>query len=240
MLSLAGKTILIVGASSGIGLATARRTAVLGAHCVMISRSTEKLERAAREVDGSREIHALDMLDEAAISDLITRIETIDHLVMTAVADENKRRARLADLTVEQVERSLDKFRGFFLFVRGAARKIAKDGSITCVSGASALKPPREGMSVLSATNAAIIRFARALALELAPTRVNTVTPGVVDTAVWGLEQRRLIKAWAESPDLPARHFGQPDDIADAIIFLIHNPYMTGHNLVIDGGLTAS
>jgi NAD(P)-dependent dehydrogenase (short-subunit alcohol dehydrogenase family) len=240
MVSLAGKTILIVGASSGIGLATARQTAALGAHCIMVSRSMGKLAVAAKEVDGSLEIHALDMLDEAGIADLISQIVTIDHLVMTAVADENKRTGRLADLTVEQMERSLDKFRGFFLVARGAIQKMPTNGSITLVSGASALKPPREGMSVLAAANAAIITFARALALELAPIRVNAVTPGVVDTAVWDVEQRGRIKAWAESADLPARRFGQPDDIAEAIIFLLHNPYMTGHNLVIDGGLTAT
>jgi NAD(P)-dependent dehydrogenase (short-subunit alcohol dehydrogenase family) len=61
-----------------------------------------------------------------------------------------------------------------------------------------------------------------------------------VDTAVWDVGQRGRIKAWAESADLPARRFGQPDDIAEAIIFLLHNPYMSGHNLVIDGGLTAT
>jgi NAD(P)-dependent dehydrogenase (short-subunit alcohol dehydrogenase family) len=82
--------------------------------------------------------------------------------------------------------------------------------------------------------------FARASALELAPIRVNVVTPGVVDTAIWDGRQRDQIKAWAESADLPAQRFGQPDDIAEAIVFLMNNPYMTGHNLVIDGGLTVT
>jgi NAD(P)-dependent dehydrogenase (short-subunit alcohol dehydrogenase family) len=240
MVSLAGKTILIVGASSGIGLATARQTATLGAHVIMISRSTEKLVAAARDVHGSREMHALDMRDEAAIAELLSHIHTIDHLVLTAVADENKRQGRLTDLTVDQMERSFDKFRGFFLVARAAVKKISENGSITFISGASALKPPREGMSVLAAVNAAIITFARALALELAPIRVSVVTPGAVDTAVWDAEQRHRIKAWAESADLPARRFGQPDDVAEAIVFLMTNPYMTGHNLVIDGGLTAT
>jgi len=240
MASLVGKTILVVGASSGIGLATARQTAALGAHVVMISRSLEKLEEAARTVDGSREMHAMDMLDEAAVADLLSKINTIDHLVLTAVADENKRRGRLRDLTMEQMERSFDKFRGYFLVARAASQKVAMKGSITFISGASALKPPRDGMSVLAAVNAAIVTFARALALELAPVRVNVVTPGVVDTGVWDAEQRLRTKAWAESADLPAQRFGQPDDIAEAIVFLMNNPYMTGHNLVIDGGLTAT
>jgi NADP-dependent 3-hydroxy acid dehydrogenase YdfG len=113
---LRAKTILIVGAGSGIGLATARQTATLGAHVIMLSRSTKKLEAAAREVNGSREMRALDMQDEAAIAELLPHIHTIDRLVLTAVADENKRQGRLADLTVDQMERSFDKFRGFFLW----------------------------------------------------------------------------------------------------------------------------
>ena len=138
------------------------------------------------------------------------------------------------------MERSFDKFRGFFLVSRAAVPKLSQDGSITLVSGASALKVPREGMSVLAAVNAAVITFGRALALELSPVRVNVVTPGVVDTAVWDAEQRKRIKVWAESADLPARRFGQPDDIAESILFLTNNAYATGYNLVIDGGLTAT
>ncbi len=161
-------------------------------------------------------------------------------MVLTAVADENKRRSRLSELSAEVMERSFDKFRGFFLVARAVVPKMAGNGSITFISGASALKPPRAGMSVLAAANSAILTFARALALELAPVRVNAVTPGVVDTSVWDAEQRAGIKAWAESEELPARRFGQPDDIANAILFLMQNAYMTGHNLVIDGGLTAT
>lgn len=240
MESLAGKTIVVVGASSGIGLAAARHSAGLGAHVVMVSRSMEKLNAAAPQLEGSREVHAVDMLDEAAIIDLFSRIAAVDHLVLTAVADENKRRGRLIGLTSDQMERSFDKFRGFFFVVRAAVPRMPANGSITLISGASALKPPREGMSVLAAVNASIITFGRALALELAPIRVNVVTPGVVDTAIWDGEQRQRIKEWAESGDLPAHRFGQPNDIAEAIAFLMSNPYITGHNLVIDGGLTAS
>jgi NAD(P)-dependent dehydrogenase (short-subunit alcohol dehydrogenase family) len=146
----------------------------------------------------------------------------------------------LTDLTVDEMEGSFEKFRGFFLVTRAVVRQMPDDGSITLISGASALKAPREGMSVLAAVNAAVITFGRVLALELSPIRVNVVTPGVVDTAVWSGEQRERIKAWAESTDLPARRFGKPEDIAEAVVFLMTNPYMTGHNLVIDGGLTAT
>jgi NAD(P)-dependent dehydrogenase (short-subunit alcohol dehydrogenase family) len=160
--------------------------------------------------------------------------------VLTAVADENKRRGKISDLSTEQMERSLDKLRGFFLMVRAAASRITPRGSITLISGGSAIKPPREGMAILASVNAAVAAFAHALALELAPIRVNALTPGVVDTPVWDAERRAGIRAWAESKELPAQRFGTPEDLAHAILFLMTNPYMTGHDLIVDGGLTAT
>jgi len=179
---------------------------IWGAHVVIASRSLEKLEDAAKNVSGSRELFALNMLDESAITKLISWMSRIDHLVLTAVADENKYRGRLTDLTVDEMEGSFDKFRRFFLVTRATVRQMPDDGSITLISGASALKPPREGMSVLAAVNAAVITFGQALALELSPIRVNVVAPGVVDTAVWSGEQRERIKGGRNRRTFP------PDD----------------------------
>jgi NAD(P)-dependent dehydrogenase (short-subunit alcohol dehydrogenase family) len=238
--TIEGQRIVIVGASSGIGLATAKAAAARKAHVVMVSRSIEKLAAAARTVTGSVDTRAVDMLDEAAVTSLFASIGTVDHLVLTAVSDENKRRAPIAELTTEQMERALDKLRGFFFVARAATPRLAPRGSITLTSGASALKPPRQGMSILAAVNAAVATLAHALALELAPIRVNALTPGVVDTPVWDEARRAGIKQWAESAELPAQRFGLPEDLADAILFMISNPYVTGHNLIVDGGLTAT
>ncbi len=180
------------------------------------------------------------MLDRTAVQSLLDEVEFIDHLVLTAVANESKLRHRVAEISDEDFERSLEKFRGFFNFVRAAAPKIRRGGSITITSGDSALKPPRQGMSVLAGVNAAVAAFSKALSLELAPVRVNAVSPGVVDTAVHSSADREKIKAWAESSQLPAQRFGQPEDIAHAMIFLMTNPYVTGHLLVVDGGLVAT
>jgi NAD(P)-dependent dehydrogenase (short-subunit alcohol dehydrogenase family) len=238
--TLEGQRIVVVGASSGIGLATAKAAAARKAHVIMVSRSIEKLAAAARTVTGSVETRAVDMLDEAAITSTFASIGRVDHLVLTAASDENKRRAPIAELTTEQMERALDKLRGFFFATRAATPHLAPRGSITVTSGASALKPPRQGMSILAAVNAAVATFAHALALELAPIRVNALTPGVVDTPVWDDARRAEIKQWAESAELPAQRFGLPEDLADAILFVITNPYVTGHNLVVDGGLSAT
>jgi NAD(P)-dependent dehydrogenase (short-subunit alcohol dehydrogenase family) len=238
--SMRGQTVVVIGASSGIGLAVARRAAEAGAAITMVSRSREKLQAAASSITGDVILVAADALDEHAVGEAFAALPRIDHLVLTAVADENKRRGPIAELTSDQMERSLDKLRGFFFAVRAAAPRIATRGSITMTSGASALKPPRTGMSVLAAGNASVIAFGHALALELAPVRVNTITPGVVDTSVWSADDRSSLKEWAESAELPAQRFGQPDDIAGAAIFLMTNPYVTGHNLVVDGGLVAT
>jgi NAD(P)-dependent dehydrogenase (short-subunit alcohol dehydrogenase family) len=238
MQTLNHQTVVIVGASSGIGLAAAQQASALGAHVIMLSRSLDKLNLAAQSVKGAKVI-AVDMLDEKAMHQVFSEIGSMHHLLLTAVADENKRRNPVAQITSEQFERSMDKLRGFFHAVKSAAPYMNTSGSITLTSGASALKPPKQGMAILAAINASIIAFGHALTLEMAPIRVNTITPGVVDTPVWRDEDRLRIKAWAESEDLPAQRFGQAGDIADAAMFLMTNPYMTGHNLVIDGGLVA-
>jgi NAD(P)-dependent dehydrogenase (short-subunit alcohol dehydrogenase family) len=239
MQSLMNQKVVIVGASSGIGLAMSQLAAERGAKVFMLSRSIDKLTAAAQSVQNAPTLVAVDMLDENAIALALEKIGSINHLVLTAVADENKRRNPITHITAEQMERSMDKLRGFFYSVKAAAPYLSESSSITLTSGASALKPPKQGMAILASVNASVISLGHALALEMSPVRVNTVTPGVVDTPVWSADDRLRIKAWAESEDLPARRFGQAQDIAEAIMFLISNPYMTGHNLVIDGGLTA-
>jgi NAD(P)-dependent dehydrogenase (short-subunit alcohol dehydrogenase family) len=234
---LEDRTVVIVGASSGIGLATAQVASQAGAEVVMVSRSLDRLSEAARKIPGKAIVHALDMLDAAGVTKLFAQLTRVDHLVLTAVANERQRQGNLVDLDQEQFEGSLDKFRGFFNITRAAVPKMAPRGSITLTSGDSAFKPSRHGMSVLAAVNGAIAAFGRALALELSPIRVNVISPGVVDTPLWSTAQREAMKTWAESKDLPAQRFGQPGDIAHAILFLMTNPYVTGNILFVDGGL---
>jgi NAD(P)-dependent dehydrogenase (short-subunit alcohol dehydrogenase family) len=233
MSELAKQRVAIVGASSGIGLATAKAAAARGAEVFMLSRSQAKLEEAARVVQGTVQTIAADMLDQAAIDSALTSIGTIDHLVLTAVANEYAFFAPIAEVTTEQIERSLDKLRGFVHVTRAAVRRMRERGTVTLLSGAGAVRPPK-GTSLPAAVNGSIVSLGKALAAELAPVRVNVVMPGVVDTAIHG-ERRDQLRAWAES-DLPARRLGQPEDIAQAIVFLMTNPYMTGHTLVVDGG----
>jgi NAD(P)-dependent dehydrogenase (short-subunit alcohol dehydrogenase family) len=236
MTALAGQTVAIVGASSGIGLAVARLAASRGARVAMLSRSQGRLDAAAATVPGARAI-AMDMLDRAAVDRAIGGLGRIDHLVLTAVADELASKAPIAAITPEQVERALDKLRGFVQVMRAAAPALPPTGSVAIVTGASAQRPPRDGFSVLAAVSGSLLSLGKALALELAPVRVNVVMSGVVDTAIHAAS-RDQVKAWAER-ELPVRRFGQPEDIAQAIELLLTNPYITASTLTVDGGLVA-
>jgi NAD(P)-dependent dehydrogenase (short-subunit alcohol dehydrogenase family) len=224
------QTVVILGASSGIGLATAQAAGALGARTVMLGRSAERLNEAAREVPGAQPV-SLDMLDRAAVDGTIGSLGPIDHLVLAAAGDELAWAAPIAELTSEQVERSFDKLRGYVNVTRAAVPLLRERGTITLLSGTSAVRAPA-GFSVLAAAGGSVVSFGKALALELAPIRVNVVMPDVVDTPRH--PNREQIRALAER--LPARYFGQPRDIAQAILFLMTNPYMTGHTLIIDGG----
>jgi NAD(P)-dependent dehydrogenase (short-subunit alcohol dehydrogenase family) len=235
--ALVHRRVVVVGASSGIGLAVAVAAAQEGAEVVMASRTRDKLERAASAVPGARAV-PLDMLDPASIARAMDSIVSLDHLVLTAVGDEYAVMGRLADVSDAQVERSFDKVRGYVNVVRAALPRLREGGTITLVSGAGALKAP-VGTSLAAAANAAIASLGRALAVEVAPLRVNVVMPGPVDTPLHG-DRRSTLEEWARSPALPARRFGQPEDIAHAILFLIANPYVTAHTLVVDGGYVAT
>ena len=239
--SLLGKKIVIIGASSGIGLAVAKMVAELNASVVISSRSQDKLDRIAKSIEGDVEAIATNILDENSVNTLFERVGSFDHLVVTAVADENSLRSSLIDMNTEIAKRGMEKFWGTFFAARAAVKNITQNGSITLTSSVSILKPSQTGgVSVMSAASGAVAVFGRTLAAELAPIRVNVIAPGVVDTGVWSKqndsERAKLVK-WAEE-SLPVEHIGQAEELAQAILSLIMNSYITGVVLPVDGGLT--
>ena len=126
--SLRGKKVVIVGASSGIGLALARACAALEANVVMSSRSLDKLAEAQKSVVGKTEIIEVDMLNENSARQLFERVGKFDHLIVTAVADELKLKSSFAEMTTETAQRSLEKFWGSFFIARAAVPHISGNG----------------------------------------------------------------------------------------------------------------
>jgi len=235
-MQLADRTAIVVGASSGIGLATSRESANRGARVIMVSRSAEKLEQASHGIAGQPAVIPVDMLDGVSLASALRDTGAIDYVVLTAVSDELARRAPIDRLSDDQIERSFDKMRGYLRILRVLVPKLSADGAIVLLCGTSAMKAPGPGFALLSAESSAIVGLGRALAAELAPIRVNVLMAGLVDTPIHSAT-REQTKTWAETA-LPVRRFGRPEDIADAILTLLTNPYTTGQTLVVDGGLS--
>ena len=240
---LEGQTVLVVGASSGIGRAVAHATNRQGAHVLLASRSEEKLEAVRQELDRPDDatVLPLDYRDREAVREALDAVERVDHLVTPAVADENSKRGRFAELSDEMMRSSFDKYWGQLYVAQAIAPKIPPGGSITLFSSLSAFRPPQgdSGLSVMNSVHAAVASLGQSLARELAPVRVNVMVPGVVLSGVWTEEQREGLKEWAES-SLPARHAGTPEDLAHAVLYLMTNPYATGTLHYVDGGLQLS
>ncbi len=224
----------MIGGSSGMGLASAVLMAKLGYEIVIASRSKEKLDQAIETI-GSGEAHALNILNEEEISLFFSRLGPFDHLVISA-ADFVM--GPFLELKLDQARAFFDsKFWGPYCAAKYGAPKMRKGGSITFFSGIASQKPS-SNMAVASSINGAIESLARALALELAPLRVNGIAPGTVVTPVWNTvpEKERLAYFDQEGSRLPIGRVATSDDIAQAVRFLIECRNMTGQIIYCDGG----
>jgi len=233
-MSLANNIVVILGGSSGIGLATAKAARSEGAHVIITGRSHERLEAAHKEIGGDVRTVALDVADEAGTRNLFSELDRVDHLFITAgtvLFDP-----RLAP-EAGALRPALDtRFWGAFYAAKFAAAKMRAGGSITFMSGTTALRPLR-GASVATASCGAVEAFARSLAVDLAPIRVNTIQPGLVDTPFLDMLGDRRAALIAEySKRLPVGRPGRPEELADAVLFLMKNAFVTGITLTVDGG----
>lgn len=231
--------ILIVGGSSGMGLALARRCLAEGSGVVIAGRNAARLN-AARDELGCPAALATAMADisrEAEFAALFARIGRLEHIVSTA-ADIEGGYWLLPEIELSAAQKVVDsKFYGPLLLAKHGAPKLSANGSLTFVSGIAAYRPAARG-SVVAAVNAGLEGLVRALAIELAPIRVNAVSPGWVDTPIWqfvaGDAKDETLAAMAKRP--PAGRVGRPEDIADAIRFLMGNDFTTGTTLHVEGG----
>ena len=234
---------VVIGGTAGIGLATARHLAAAGHRVTVVGRDPERLKRALTELaattsaDSAPEGRVAGMTDRAALDALFAELGPIDHLVITAPGSGCP--GTLAEMDLETLDRAFtSKVLGAAHAIQAALPQLAEQGSITLVSAGSA-QAALPGTAGLAAVNGAVEVLVPTLALELAPRRVNCVSPGVVDTDWWDRvvpkEQRADVLA-DFSARTPVGRAGRPEEIADVIAMLVRNGFMTGTVIPVDGG----
>ncbi|HJP77801.1 MAG TPA: SDR family oxidoreductase [Pseudonocardiaceae bacterium] len=230
---LEGRRVLVIGRESGIARAVALAVRAEGGSVIVAGRDAEKLAKAYDDPDISAE--TVDLTDEAGIAALAQRVGSVDHVVSTASA---RARGTVGDLDHDTMLRSFDtKVLGPILLAKYFAPTMPSDGSFVLFSGATARKPSI-GMLAVAATNGAVDVVTRSLAVELAPIRVNAVSPGTIDTGAYDAlgEDKKAALFAQRSASNPARRIGTPGDIADAVVFALTNTFLTGISIGVDGG----
>lgn len=231
--ALRDKKVVVVGRGGGIARAVALLARSEGAQVVAAGRDRVTLADAYRDSDISTE--AVDVTDDASIAALADRVGAVDHLVSTVSA---RARGRLADLDRDKLQMSFDtKVIGPTMLAKYFAPQLKTGGSLVLFSGVHAFKL-NVGYLGVGITNGAVDFLTRWLAVELAPIRVNAVSPGVIDTGAWdslGDDGKREYFEHIAGGN-PVGRIGTPDDIAGAVLFAMTNTFLTGMTLKVDGG----
>jgi NAD(P)-dependent dehydrogenase (short-subunit alcohol dehydrogenase family) len=231
--TLTDKTVLVIGRGSGIARAVTEAARAAGAKVIVAGRDQETLAGAYDDPGISTE--TVDLTDDASIEALAGRLNGIDHVVSTASA---RARGTLAELDREKVRLSFDtKVIGPLMLAKHLGPRLRPGGSFVIFSGAAAFNI-QVGTLAVAITNGAADTLTRSLAVELAPIRVNAISPGIIDTGAWdGLGEEGKARLYAHATDtFPARRVGEAADIADAVLFCMTNTYLTGMTLKVDGG----
>lgn len=237
-MSLANKTIVVVGGSSGMGLATARAALAEGAKVVITGRSHERLQAAKTELGNAVREVAVDAGDEAGMRSLFEGLGQVDHVYSTVASLLFN--PRLAGDTAAVRDAMDTRLWGSYYIAKYAAPKMPPEGSITFTTGTAAQRP-LVGMSIITASCGAVEALARALAVELAPIRVNAIQPGAIDTPLIekSVGKERAARMLAQSAArAPLKRVGRAEEVADAVLFLMKNQFVTGITLTIDGGMS--
>ncbi|GAA3431175.1 SDR family oxidoreductase [Kutzneria kofuensis] len=235
-MSLAGRRIVVIGGSSGMGLATARAATAAGASVTIASSRAVRLDAALAELPDTCDGFVTDARDEADVAALFERVGALDHLVYTAGDTPDQR--PLPNLPLDEARRLFDvRFWGVVAAVKHAAPRIRPGGSIVLTSGIIGVRPT-PGAALAAASVAAIEGLARGLAVDLAPIRVNTVRPGPVHTPMWdGIPQPQLDAMVATFTERTlTKAIGEADQIAATNLYLMENGFVTGAVLTVDGG----
>jgi len=241
--SLQGKVVLVTGASSGIGRATAIECSKLGAQVIITARNEKRLlETYNQLVGGGHQMLLCDLASDDAVDQLVQSIPHLDGLVNNAGYQEylpvpfikkDKLEAILSVNTVAPIT---------LLQKLLKSKKITKGGSVVFTSSLAGMGINAPGNSMYAATKGAISAFVTGAAIDLSPKkiRVNAVCPGMVNTAIMDSGTVGEEELKADAANYPLGRYGEPEDIAFAIIYLLSDAssWVTGTNLVIDGGVS--
>lgn len=235
-MDLQGKKVVILGGTSGIGLATAHAAAAQGAAVVVASSNRRKVAEAVAELGPQAEGRVVDVNDADSPSGLFAAVGGFDHLVYTA--GEPLRLGDLAGIDMGAVRQAFDvRMFGAMAVVKSAVPHIRQGGSIALTGGIASVRPLK-GWTIAASICSAMEGFTRALAVELAPIRVNIVSPGLVRTPLWAdLSESQRDAMYRQADErLPVGRVGEAGDIARTYLHLMRNAYVTGQSFVIDGG----
>lgn len=232
---LDGQRVVVFGGTSGIGLAAAIQAKALGANVVIVGRDADNAERLANEY-GFEGWRAADVKSGAAIELAMKDLPQVDHLVLLAGTFVG---GKIREAEVSHLQGAFDeRIWASVHAIRALGDRLSKTGSVTFISGVLADRPNAYGTAVLAAASAAMEAFARGLALELAPLRVNTLSPGPIDTPLLGrtLGAGRDAYVDALKQTLPLHRLGTAEEAAAGVVFLMTNGFMNGATLHLDGG----
>ena len=231
-----GKRVVIVGGSSGIGLAVAEEAASQGAKVVIVSSKAERVQEAIRSIGAEAQGQVVDVSNERAVESLFKTLGAFDHLVFTAGDSLHLHELAVTDL--KQARRTFElRYWSALAAVKYGSPQIRTGGSVVLTTGIAGRRP-QNGWVIAASVCGTIEALTRALAIELAPIRVNAVSPGVVRTNLWQnmslAEREHLYESVGKG--LPVGRVGEAHDIAQAYLFLMKEAFVTGQTVVVDGG----
>jgi len=229
--------VVIVGGSSGIGLSTARLLLGQGYKVTITGRSASRLASARDTLSGDIHTFAMNAAQPSGLSEAFAHIGSFSHLVLALGSSRGA--GSFASVSLEEVRAGFEeKVYAHFAAAQAALPFLAPNGSLTFISAVTA-HAAMPGTAGIAAANAAVAALVPVLAAELQPMRVNAVSPGVTDTPWWDfLSEEDRASVFADyASKTPVGRIGTADDIAQAVVFLIANTFITGQTVVCDGGL---
>ena len=226
-----GKKAIVFGGTSGIGLSATQMLSDKGAHVIALSRNPEKLQNVPKNVATKK----MNVLDRDALEQFFQEVGEYDILVNSATGGARAVGPFLS-MDLDGYRASFDKLWGYTNVVRYGTKHLKDNGNIVLVSGSPARKC-RPGQIAISSVGGAVEAFARGIAPEIAPKRINIVSPGIIDTPMsplQGKEREDYYNNTTKNNLIPRA--GTPDEVATGIIFAIENEFITGTTIDIDGG----